>query len=127
MARYSYDHIHLRSPKPKETAEWFGRTFDAKLVPNPRPNMPDRVDVDLDGLLIYIAGELPAGAELYEPPNPHYGLDHFGLRVESLDETLAILTSRGVEIVEGPRQAPGGPYIAFVRGPDNMRIEILQR
>ena len=63
-------------------AEWYKDKFDAKLIRTPQPdNQPDRVDIDMDGLMIFVAGKLPDGREIEEPRDPHYGLDHFGLRV----------------------------------------------
>jgi catechol 2,3-dioxygenase-like lactoylglutathione lyase family enzyme len=127
MAGYGYDHIHLRSPDPAGTAQWYHRMFDARLVETPQPSGPPRVDVDLDGLMIFIAGALPAGEELHAPRDPHYGIDHFGLRVADLDETVAELRRRGAEFAVEPRATPTGLKIAFIRGPDDVRVELVQR
>ena len=61
------------------------------------------------------------------PREPHLGLDHFGFRVDNLDETAEELKRRGAEIVVEPRTIRPGVRIAFVRAPDDVRIELLQR
>ena len=69
MPAFVYDHIHLRSPDPHAAAEWYKDKFDAKLIRTPQPdNQPDRVDIDMDGLMIFVAGKLPDGREIEEAP-----------------------------------------------------------
>ena len=61
------------------------------------------------------------------PPDPHLGLDHFGFRVDNLDETVAELKGRGAVMAAEPRTIRPGVRVAFVRAPDDVRIELLQR
>ncbi len=127
MPKYSYDHIHLRSPDPMKTAEFYRRMFDARIIETPQPSGPNRVDLDFDGLMVFIAGPLPSGEEIEGLRDPHYGLDHFGFRVADLDATVLDLKSRGAEFSMEPRTLPNGLRIAFVRGPEGVRVEILER
>ena len=127
MPTYGYDHIHLRSPQPMETAQFYHRLFDAKIIETPEPSGPNRIDVDIEGLMVFIAGSLPPGEEQQGLRDPHYGLDHFGLRVEDLDHTVAELRSRGAEFAVEPRTLPSGVKIAFVRGPEGVRVELVER
>jgi catechol 2,3-dioxygenase-like lactoylglutathione lyase family enzyme len=126
MATYAYDHIHLRSPNPSKTAQWYHQMFGARIRETPQPSGTNRVDLDLNGLTIYVAGALPSGEELQGLRSSHYGLDHFGLRVDNLDEAVAELRSRGAEFSMEPRTTPSGLKIAFVRGPEDVRIEVVQ-
>ena len=127
MPAYGYDHIHLRSPDPVATAQWYNRMFDARIIETVEPPGRQRTDIDINGLMVFIAGALPSGEELQGPRDPHYGLDHFGLRVDDLDEAVADLRSRGAEFAVEPRSLPNGLKIAFVRGPDDVRVELVQR
>ena len=43
------------------------------------------------------------------------------------DETVAELKRRGADIAVEPRTIRPGVRIAFVRAPDDVRIELLQR
>ena len=83
------------------------------------------MDVDLDGLTIFIAeadDSTPASLR-----DPHLGLDHFGFRVDNIDEVVADLKSRGAEFSREPTTIRPGVRVAFVRTPDDVRIELLQR
>jgi lactoylglutathione lyase len=58
------------------------------------------------------------------------GYNHIALAVEDLDGTLAKLAEDGIE-PEKPPYRPGGrkegPFIAFVRDPDDYRVELIGR
>ena len=88
---------------------------------------PDRVDLNLDGLMVFIAGPPDTGTIPDGTPDPHYGLDHFGLRVENLDQTVATMKSKGAEFAVEPVQFRPDVKLAFVWAPDGVRIELLER
>ncbi len=124
---YSYDHIHLRTRDPKATMAFYEKMFDAKRVEFVQSNGIARVDLDLNGLTIFIA-EVAADAKLPSAPASSYiGLDHLGLRVDDVDAAVTELKLRGAVILKGPVTIRPGVRIAFVQGPDNVRIELLQR
>jgi lactoylglutathione lyase len=53
------------------------------------------------------------------------GFGHIAIGVEDLDETLARLKEKGIEPERPPYQVfEGGSFIAFVRDPDDYRIEL---
>ncbi len=56
------------------------------------------------------------------------GYGHIAIGVESMDETLARLHEQGIEPERPPYQVTaGGSFIAFVRDPDDYRIELVER
>jgi lactoylglutathione lyase len=127
MPVYSYDHIHLRSRDPMATAQYYEKMFDAKIVESIQSDGQPRIDLDINGLTVFIA-RVAADAKISEAPvDPHLGLDHFGLRVNNMDEAYADLKRRGAEFSLEPRVLRPGVKIAFVRAPDNVRIELLER
>ena len=120
MVTYSYDHIHIRSREPIETARYFNKMFDAKILESVQSDGQSRVDIDINGLIIFIAqaeGATPAG-----PVDPYVGLDHFGLRVDDLEAAAADLKSKGAEFSMEPKDLRPGLRIAFVRAPGDVRI-----
>jgi len=57
-----------------------------------------------------------------------YGLGHAGIRVKNLDETARILKEKGAEFLWDPADSKGGRIrVAFIRGPEDDVIEIVQR
>ena len=127
MPKYTYDHIHLRSKQPDEMAAWFERIFDAQVIKSVQSDGFVRTDLNIDGLMVFIAPVAADAAMTASPPDPHLGLDHFGFRVDNLDETVAELKGRGAEMAAEPRTIRPGVRVAFVRAPDDVRIELLQR
>lgn len=125
MAFYVYDHIHLLSPEPMATARYFNRMFGARIVESVQSDGRPRVDLDLNGLDIFIAqcdaDATPSAA------HPHQGLDHFGLRVEDLDAAAADLRAKGAEFTSEPHEIRPGVRIAFVVAPGGIRVELLEK
>ena len=125
MVTYSYDHIHLRSKDPMSTAQYFNKMFGAEIRESIQSDGQTRVDLNLNGLAIFLA---KADDDTPVPlKDPHLGLDHFGLRVNNLEEAVAQLKERGAEFAVEPRTIRPGVTIAFVRTPDDVRIELLER
>ena len=124
---YVYDHIHLRTRDPKGMADYFHKMFDATIIESVQSDGTPRVDLDIDGLMVFIAPVAADANIAASPRDPHLGLDHFGFRVDSVDETVAELKRRGADIIDEPRTIRPGVRIAFVRAPDDVRIELLER
>ena len=75
-----------------------------------------RIDLDINGLTVFIA-QVPTDAEMAQAPaDPHLGLDHFGLRVDNLEAAAAELKSRAWCSPRAAHDAPG-VKIAFVQCP----------
>jgi lactoylglutathione lyase len=124
---YRYDHMHLRSRDVKTTAAYYHQMFDAEIVESVQSDGTPRTDLDLNGLTIFIAPVAPEAAVPPAPAEPYVGLDHFGLRVEDMDEAVAELKRRGASFTMEPRTIRPGVKIAFIQAPDNVRIELLER
>ncbi len=127
MPNYTYDHIHLRTRDPEATTKYYHEMFGAKIIESVQSDGLSRVDMDLNGLTIFVARVSPADDVPVPPADPPMGLDHFGLRVDNLDEAAADLKSKGAELSMEPRDLRPGLRIAFVRAPDDVRIELLER
>jgi lactoylglutathione lyase len=126
MVKYSWDHIHLRSPDPEATAQYFERMFGAEVIRTIEQGKP-RVDLKLGGANIFIA-PVAAGSNVNPPPTtPYQGLDHFGLSVSGIDAIAADLKARGAEFTMEPTTVRPGVRICFIRGPQGVSIELLDR
>ena len=126
MPHYQWDHIHLRSPDPEATAAWFERMLGAQVIRSVVEGKP-RVDLKLGGADVFI---MPVGAadKVNPPPvTPYQGLDHFGLTVSGLDAVAAELKAKGVEFTMEPRTIRAGLRVCFLRGPQGVSVELLER
>jgi lactoylglutathione lyase len=127
MSEFVYDHVHLRSPNPDETAAYYERMFGAKIIKSVMSNGIERTDMSLGGVMVFIA-QVPEDADLAEKPEGSFvGLDHLGLRVRDIDRVCDELKAKGAEFTMEPKTIRPGVRIAFLRGPQNVLIEILDR
>lgn len=124
MAKYVWDHIHLRSPDPEATAQWYERMLGAEVIRTMQQGQP-RIDLKLGGNNIFIAKVTPEDNPA--PQSPYHGLDHFGLRVTGIDEICAELKTKGVKFSKEPRTIRPGTRVAFLIAPQNVSIELLER
>jgi lactoylglutathione lyase len=126
MSTFAYDHIHLRSTDPEKTAAYYERMFDAQIIRTMQDGKP-RIDMKIGGQDVFIA-PVPPGSGVNPPPvTPYQGLDHFGLRVKNIDKVVADLKAKGAEFTMEPTDIRPGVRIAFLRGPESVSIELLER
>jgi lactoylglutathione lyase len=132
MATFQFDHVHLRSPDPDATAHFFETMFDAEVTRSVYPPgtlYPGqmRVTMTVGGQKILIAPMHPHDPMTPEPKFPYYGLEHIGFTVEDLDVTIAELRTKGADVAIGPLTRDAGTYLAFIRGPQRIMVELVQR
>ena len=126
---FRINHIHLKAPDPRKTADWYVKAFNFKILSDETRVFGDRFVRCMSedgGIAVNISGarsgeKLGAGDAM-----PHHGLEHFGFDSANLDADIARLGALGCPLLEGPIQVPNGPRIAFVRGPDDARIELIE-
>ncbi|MGO9397552.1 MAG: VOC family protein [Xanthobacteraceae bacterium] len=123
---YTWDHIHLRSPDPEATAAWFERTLGAQVIRSTVEGKP-RIDLRLGGADVFIMPVAPGDKVNPPPVTPYQGLDHFGLAVSGIDAVAAGLKAKGAEFTMEPRTIRRGLRICFLRGPQGISVELLDR
>jgi lactoylglutathione lyase len=126
MAKFTWDHIHLRSPDPEATAQYFERMFGAEVIRTIEQGKP-RVDLKLGGANVFIAPVAPDSKVNPPPTTPYQGLDHFGMTVTDVDAVAAELKAKGAEFTMEPTTVRPGVRICFIRGPQGVSIELLDR
>ena len=126
MSTFTWDHIHLRTPDPDAMAQWFERMFGAEVIRSMQQGKP-RIDIKLGGAMIFTAPVAPGDGVNPPPATPYQGLDHFGLAVSGIDAIAADLKKKGVEFTKEPHSPRPGIKICFLRGPQGISIELLDR
>lgn len=126
MADFKFDHVHLRSPDPEATASFYEKMFGAKVLRSTQQGKP-RIDIDLCGQMFFIAPVPPEAKIGVAPQSPYVGLDHVGLCVSKIDSVVADLKAKGAEFTMEPTTIRPGVRIAFLRGPQDVSIELVDR
>jgi len=72
--------------------------------------------------LIELASFPPSG-----PVKVQEDLVHLAFQVESLEETVKALNSKGVKITDGPTVTSSGSRFIFIDAPDGYEIELIER
>jgi catechol 2,3-dioxygenase-like lactoylglutathione lyase family enzyme len=126
MPNFTWDHIHLRSPNPEATAEWYERMLGAEVTRSVQQGAP-RIDLKIGGAKIFIAAVAPGDGVNPPPKTPYQGLDHFGLLCTGIDAIAAELKAKGVEFTREPTTVRPGMRVCFIRGPEGVSIELLER
>ena len=107
MPDYKWDHVHLRTPDPEATAQWFERMFGAEIIRSTQQGKP-RVDIRLGGAMIFTAQVNSGDGVNPAPVTPYQGLDHFGLAVSGIDAIAADLRKKGIEFTKEPHSPRPG-------------------
>ncbi|WP_424136824.1 VOC family protein [Roseomonas chloroacetimidivorans] len=125
MTRFAFDHVHLRSPDPDATGAWFVEMLEAKQVRRLEGPNSLRVILDFGGLNLFIERVPPNTPS--PPPAPFMGIEHLALAVKGIDAIVEELRGKGVRIVMEPNNPNPTTRIAFIEGPENVRVELLER
>jgi lactoylglutathione lyase len=129
---YRINHIHLKAPDPKKTADWYVNAFGFKITSDEVRSFGDRFircQSEDGGMAVNISGARSGETLGPGDANPHHGLEHFGFDSADIEADIKRLEGLGAKLLEGPIDtAPGGTgaRIAFLRAPDDVRIELIQ-
>ncbi|HLQ94427.1 MAG TPA: VOC family protein [Xanthobacteraceae bacterium] len=126
MSKYTWDHVHLRTPDPEAMAQWFEHMLGAEVIRTMQQGKP-RLDLKLGGANIFIAPVAAGDGVNPSPATPYQGLDHFGLTVSGIDAIAAELKAKGAEFTTEPTTIRPGVRVCFLRGPQGISIELLER
>ena len=127
---YAINRVHIKSSDPHASASWYEKHFGAKILAA-REVMPGTITVSMElegpvrlNISSQRAGSSPerAVAELNR-----LGLEHFGFVAEDLQADLDRLETAGVRIVLPLTEVTGGGHLAYIEGPDDVLIELVQR
>jgi catechol 2,3-dioxygenase-like lactoylglutathione lyase family enzyme len=123
---WQFTHVHVYASDPNATVAWLTDGVGGEVVSeHQHPGYPKATIVRLGGQVVQVRGR--RDTEQFAPAGPRsFGIDHIGLAVPDVDAALAELRERGVEPVtefDSGFSIPEG--IAFLRGPDDLWIEIV--
>ena len=124
MPDYRFHHIHLASPDPVKTAEFYRDAFDAEIATTELPGGNVRLELKLGGTRVLIMKQPAEAAST--PSAAASGLDHLGLRTDDIETSVADLKARGMQFRDEIREIAPGVKISFFWAPENVLIELLE-
>jgi len=127
------DHVHIKCHDVNAAEKFYREMFNAKTVERYVIRDTQSIMMELGGTFITLTDAekdeiLESTKKPRQTPNIQYGLGHVGIRVRNLDESARVLREKGAEFLWEPRDSKGGRIrVAFIRGPEDDVIEIVQR
>lgn len=123
----SFDHVHLVAKDPKATAQWYVDKLGGQIWKSVEVRGAPQVYVSIAGALVIVRGQRPQES-VGDKPGLEWGVDHFGLRVQGdFDAFCSGLKGKGVGFNLEPTDFNPTTRIAFIKAPDGVSIELLNR
>jgi catechol 2,3-dioxygenase-like lactoylglutathione lyase family enzyme len=133
---FKFDHVHIISKDPEESANWYVEMFGATIVADTVARGAPQIFVALGGMTILIRGQRPGEAPAatrairqYADFSSHdaWGTDHFGFLYQGdLEAFCGELRAKGVNFPVELKKGVGGSLLCYVAAPDGVSIELMQ-
>ena len=121
---YEFSHVHIYATEPITTVRWLTEGLGGEVVAERPLGSAVNTYVLIGGQHVTVRGRREAES-FGEPVSGSSGIDHFGISVSDLPAALEALRKRGIVpealFDDGSSQ---GPVAAFLRGPDDIRVEL---
>jgi catechol 2,3-dioxygenase-like lactoylglutathione lyase family enzyme len=122
------DHIHLKTRDVEKTSVWYCDCFNGNITYKGQFRGSDVCYVSIQSFNIVVYGLMEGEKDVSaSSPKSRFGIDHFGFEVPDLKTLVDFLQTKNVKIIEEPWTVRPGVHMAYVEGPDNVRIELVQR
>ena len=128
---HNFGHVHMFSADPPAAGAWYAKQFGFRSLARTQKRVYRDVQIapaafvtaDHVSMIIYPV-EYRGGGLVSTRGRV---IDHLGFSVDDLDATLARMRTDGVKVTTEPRTlADGRIKLAFIEGPDQVAIELIQ-
>jgi catechol 2,3-dioxygenase-like lactoylglutathione lyase family enzyme len=118
---YKINHLHLKTPDPQATADWYVKHVGAKIVSERKtPAGRKTFRLNLHGVELNVTEFLEE-----QKLEQFYGLEHVAIDTDEFAAEVAKIKAAGIKILE-ERVLPDGRKVCFFQGPDGVRLEFLE-
>ncbi len=114
---FKLNHVHLKSPDPKETADFYVNNLGATVVAE---TANGGFRLDLHGLPLNVTGKIDS-----QTHDQVFGIEHIAIDTDDIDGTVASLKAGGARILE-ETQVGEGRRVCFFEGPQGVCLEVLE-
>jgi catechol 2,3-dioxygenase-like lactoylglutathione lyase family enzyme len=117
---FEFDHIHIISQTPAESANWYVEMLGAHIKADTVARGAAQIFLDVGGKIIVIRGARPG--EIPAPTGPIREYADFA----SHNEWGTDLSAKGVSFPVALKEGVGGRVLCYVSAPDGVSIELMQ-
>ena len=111
------NHIHLKTPDPQKTAQFYMDALGAKIVGELGTY---GLHLDLHGLRVNLTKHIEG-----QTREQKYGIEHLAVDTDDIDKVIAGVKAGGGRILE-EMQGSSGRRTCFVEGPDGVQVEVIE-
>ena len=127
---HAINHVHIRSNDAEASAAWYTEHFGAKLLSS-REVMPGTITITMDTgspVRLNISSQREGESQERAVADINrLGLEHYGFETDDIVADLVHFESAGIRIVMPITDVDSGSKIAYIEGPDDVVIELVQR
>ncbi len=123
MPIYHFNHLHHETRDVGAAVSFYKKTFGANSEPPFERDGATWIKVFLGDVVILVTNRPCSESALLR----HQGFDHFALMTDDFDATIATLVKEGANIRSGPTKLDTGMRIVLISGPDNIKIELMEK
>ena len=121
-----YHHAHLVSRDPEATANWYVKALGAEIKGRAEGKRSLNITLTAGEVNLSVRGLRPNETASENETLTSLGLHHFGLLVDDIEEAIQQWVEAGGELLQSSHVGSSGNLVAFVKGPENVMIELLQ-
>ena len=115
---FKLNHVHLKSPDPKETADFYVNNLGATVVAE---TANGGFRLDLHGLPLNVTGKIDS-----QTHEQVFGIEHIAIDTDDIEGTVEALKAGGArKLQRKPRWATAGES-ASSKGPEGVCLEVLE-
>lgn len=135
-AQIAFDHVHIICKDPDAAAQWYADMLRGTITRRGEARGAPQIEVQFEGARILVRGQRPG-----EQPgdkntlqsfdnfvsHDQWGTDHFGFKVAGdLIAFCNAIREKGGKFSVEPYEFVPGTRIAYLAGPDNVTIELVE-
>ena len=114
----SLNHVHLKSPDPHKTAQFYIDTMGATKVADVGEI---GVRLDLHGLTLNVTKHIET-----QTRDQKYGIEHIAIDADDIQGMIDMLKANGATILE-EANISGDRRVVFFEGPDSVQLEFIEK
>ena len=118
-------HTRMRVSDMDRTIQFYTNVLGLEVLErktSPRGSHLAFLKVPNSDELIELCSFPPSG-----PVKVQEDLVHLAFQVDNLDDTIAALNEKGVQITDGPTTSSSGSRFIFIDAPDGYEVELIER